>query len=157
MTAKLTGAACRAARGILKWSVRDLAREASISPTTVNLLEADRPYRDATAEKITQAFVEHDVEITNGAGTGARLRLGRLELHTALEEIVLALVRSERPAPAAAEVCRLIKADARVTRDLLSDHLRRDIAELDGGRPPGTYGQAAQRLIPLLSAAARPT
>lgn len=77
MTAKLTGAACRAARAILKWSVRDLAREAGISPTTVNLLEADRPYRAATAAKIVEALARHQVEITNGEGTGARLRFGR--------------------------------------------------------------------------------
>jgi len=74
MPARLTGAACRAARGILKWSVRDLAREAGVSPTTVNMLEADRPYREGTAEKITAAFERHRVEITNGDGTGARLR-----------------------------------------------------------------------------------
>ncbi len=71
--AKLTGAACRAARAILKWSTRDLAKAASVSPATVNLLESDRPYREGTAEKIVRAFAEHDVEITNGEGTGARL------------------------------------------------------------------------------------
>lgn len=76
---KLTGAACRAARGILKWTVRDLAREAGISPTTVNLLEGDRPFRSGTADKVIRAFSDHDVEITNGEGTGARLRLGHAE------------------------------------------------------------------------------
>ena len=74
---KLTGAACRAARAILKWSVRDLAASAGISPTTVNLLEADRPYRAGTADKIVAAFAARNVEITNGDGTGARLLLPR--------------------------------------------------------------------------------
>ena len=73
MSARLTGAACRAARAILRWSVRDLAREAGVSPTTVNLLEAERPFRAATALKIVDAFQRHRVEITNGVGTGARL------------------------------------------------------------------------------------
>ncbi|HXQ14003.1 MAG TPA: helix-turn-helix transcriptional regulator [Caulobacteraceae bacterium] len=71
--ANLTAAACRAARGILKWSVRDLAREAGVSPTTVNLLEAERPYRGETAEKIVEAFEANSVEITNERGSGARL------------------------------------------------------------------------------------
>jgi DNA-binding XRE family transcriptional regulator len=71
---KLTGAACRAGRAILKWSTRDLAKAAGVSPATVNLLEADRPYRAGTAEKIIAAFAAHSVEITNGDGTGARLR-----------------------------------------------------------------------------------
>lgn len=71
--AKLTSTACRAARGILKWTVRDLAREAAVSPTTVNLLEADRPHREGTAAKFVAAFRRHGVEITNGEGTGARL------------------------------------------------------------------------------------
>lgn len=71
--AKLTSVACRAARGILKWSVRDLAQAAGVSPTTINLLEAERPYRVSTADKIVQAFLRHGVEITNGDGTGARL------------------------------------------------------------------------------------
>jgi len=75
MTSKLTGPACRAARGLLKWTVRDLAREAGVSPTTVNLLEADRPFRQATADAIVAAFDRHNVEITNGNGTGARLRV----------------------------------------------------------------------------------
>ena len=74
MTAKLTPAACRAARGILKWSVRDLAREAGVSPTTIHLLEADRPCRAATEEKVIAALARNQVEITNGDGTGAKLR-----------------------------------------------------------------------------------
>jgi DNA-binding XRE family transcriptional regulator len=57
--------------------VRDLARAAGVSPTTINLLEADRPYRVATAEKISAAFLLHSVEITNGEGTGARLRFNQ--------------------------------------------------------------------------------
>lgn len=72
--AKLTSAACRAGRALLKWSTRDLAREAEISPNTVFLVESDRPFRAETEAKIKAAFERHGVEITNGEGTGARLR-----------------------------------------------------------------------------------
>jgi transcriptional regulator with XRE-family HTH domain len=74
MAANLTGSACRAARALLKWSTRALAQIAGVSPATVNQLEADRPYRDGTAAKIIAAFARSGVEITNGAGTGARMR-----------------------------------------------------------------------------------
>jgi len=47
--------------------------KAGVSPTTVNLLEADRPYRNETAAKIVAAFARKGVEIINGDGTGARL------------------------------------------------------------------------------------
>lgn len=69
----LTPEACRAARALLKWTVRDLMREAGLSPNTVTSLEAGNPVRAETAEKIIAAFERHSVEITNGDGTGARL------------------------------------------------------------------------------------
>jgi DNA-binding Xre family transcriptional regulator len=72
---KLTPEACRAARAILKWSVRDLADEAEIAFSTVHLLEKGRPIRETTKEAIVLAFEKHNVEITNGDGTGARLKL----------------------------------------------------------------------------------
>jgi len=81
MTAKLTGAACRAGRALLKWSTRDLAREANASPATINLLEADRPYRAGTADRIVEAFNRHGVEITNGHGTGARMVFVEIRPH----------------------------------------------------------------------------
>lgn len=73
MTA-LTPEACRAARALLGWGVRDLAREAGISPNTVHLVEKGSPFRADTATKITDALGRFNVEITNGDGTGARLR-----------------------------------------------------------------------------------
>jgi hypothetical protein len=71
--AKLTPEACRAARGLLKWGVRDLGREAEISFETVVSFEGGRSLRPATEEKIVAAFAANGVEITNGDGTGARL------------------------------------------------------------------------------------
>ena len=76
LAASLTPEACRAARGILGWSMRDLAREAGIAPATVKLIESARPCRPAAVDKIVAALDRHAVEITNDEGTGARLRMG---------------------------------------------------------------------------------
>jgi transcriptional regulator with XRE-family HTH domain len=73
--AKLTGAACRAGRALLKWSMRDLVAASGISLPTILKLENDGPVADDTAAKIAAAFLERGVEITNGNATGARLRL----------------------------------------------------------------------------------
>lgn len=70
---KLTPEACRAARAILKWSVRELGSNSDVAFTTINQFENGRPMRSSTAEKIIAAFANHNVEITNGDGTGARL------------------------------------------------------------------------------------
>lgn len=74
MAAKLTGPASRAARGLLKWSIRELADASGVSTPTIVKLEADDPIGEGTAEKLRSAFAAHGVEITNGDGTGARLR-----------------------------------------------------------------------------------
>jgi DNA-binding LacI/PurR family transcriptional regulator len=49
-------------------------REAEVSPNTVTALEGGGEVRPATEAKIVAAFDRHGVEITNGGGTGARLR-----------------------------------------------------------------------------------
>lgn len=72
--AKLTGAACRAGRALLKWTMRDLARESGVSLPTLLKLENDGQVAPDTTDKVTAAFARHRVEITNGDGTGARLR-----------------------------------------------------------------------------------
>lgn len=71
--AELTPEANRAARAILKWSVRDLAEHAGIAFSTVHRFESTGSATAATMDKIKAAFAAHDVEITNGDGTGARL------------------------------------------------------------------------------------
>lgn len=71
--AKLTGAACRAGRALLKWSMRDLAAASGVSLPTLLKLENDGQVSAETAEKVTAAFESKGVEITNGDGTGARL------------------------------------------------------------------------------------
>lgn len=74
--AKLTGAACRAARALLKWSMRDLADAAGVSLPTILKLENDGAVGPDTEAKLSAAFAARGVEITNGDHTGARLRLG---------------------------------------------------------------------------------
>lgn len=71
---KLTPEANRAARAILRWSVRDLAENAGIAFSTVHLFEKSGTASETTIEKIKAAYSRHNVEITNGEGTGARLR-----------------------------------------------------------------------------------
>lgn len=72
---RLTPEACRAGRALLAWTIADLVKEAGTSPNSIVNFEGGRAaLRAATAEKIMRAFARHGVEITNGDGTGARLR-----------------------------------------------------------------------------------
>jgi transcriptional regulator with XRE-family HTH domain len=72
--ADLTPEANRAARAILRWSVRDLADRAGIAFSTVHRFETTGVATETTKEKIKAAYAAHNVEITNGDGTGARLK-----------------------------------------------------------------------------------
>lgn len=71
--ADLTPEANRAARAILRWSVRDLADRAGIAFSTVHRFETIGVATETTKDKIKAAYAAHNVEITNGDGTGARL------------------------------------------------------------------------------------
>jgi transcriptional regulator with XRE-family HTH domain len=75
--AELTPEANRAARAILKWSVRELADHAGIAFSTVHRFETTGQATETTKDKIKAAYASHDVEITNGEYTGARLRLAK--------------------------------------------------------------------------------
>lgn len=72
--AKLTGPACRAGRALLGWSMRDLKDRSGVSLPTILKLEKGGEVGEETAAKISGAFAAERVEITNGDGTGARLR-----------------------------------------------------------------------------------
>lgn len=74
--AKLTGPACRAARALLGWSMRDLREKSGVALATITAIEGGEDHRVSTADRIVQAFADHGVEITNGNGTGARLLSG---------------------------------------------------------------------------------
>jgi hypothetical protein len=54
--------------------MRDLVVASGVSLPTVLKLENGGLVSEGTAEKIRKAFDSHGVEITNGDGTGARLR-----------------------------------------------------------------------------------
>jgi transcriptional regulator with XRE-family HTH domain len=77
--ANLTPEANRAARAMLKWSVRELAKNAGIAFSTVHRFETTGSATESTKEKITSAYAAHGIEITNGDYTGVRLRLSSTE------------------------------------------------------------------------------
>jgi transcriptional regulator with XRE-family HTH domain len=75
----VTSAQCRAARGLLNWSQRDLADQAGIGIVTVRQLEAGvNVPRRATLEVVRRAFETFGVEFIDedGGGPGVRLRKG---------------------------------------------------------------------------------
>lgn len=71
--AKLTVEACRAARGLLNWSLDDLASHAGVGRASVARYELGESVRQETIDALQRAFEANGVKITNGNGTGARL------------------------------------------------------------------------------------
>ncbi len=70
----ITPEASRAARGLLKWSLKDLAEEAGVAFTTISQFENGRPAYGSTAAKIAAAFQAHGVELIHTDDrTGAML------------------------------------------------------------------------------------
>lgn len=74
--ARLTPPACRAARALLGWSMRDLKDKAGVALATVQAIEAGGDFRASTGDKIMDAFAEHGVDILNGDAPGARMKPG---------------------------------------------------------------------------------
>ena len=69
----LTPASMRAARGILKWSLRELADQAGVALTTGHQAEAGtREPHAATAAKLIAAFAAAGVEVLPPPADGAR-------------------------------------------------------------------------------------
>jgi len=65
---------CRAARGLLKWTQRDLAERARVSKDTIRHFESGRHEpNESTLTVIQLAFETHGVEFTNGDAPGVRL------------------------------------------------------------------------------------
>jgi predicted transcriptional regulator len=78
----ITPEACRAARALLGWSMRDLAANSGVSLGAVNRLEggAARPRR-GTAKRVTDTFLSHSVQIVDEATyTGAVKVFAKREL-----------------------------------------------------------------------------
>lgn len=65
----------RAARGLLGWSVEDLAHESGVGVDAIRRWEGgtQKP-RNATRDKVRQALEAHRIEFSNGDGPGVRLR-----------------------------------------------------------------------------------
>ena len=64
---RFTPEACRAARALLGWSIRDLAAAAGLSPDAiVNLERPQQTARGATYAKVCQAFAAEGVELIVG-------------------------------------------------------------------------------------------
>ncbi len=78
----ISPAQCRAARGLLDWSQRDLAREAGVGIVTVRQLEAgiNQPRR-ATLVVVRHTLEAAGIEFIedNGGGVGVRFREARRE------------------------------------------------------------------------------
>ena len=73
----LTAEQCRAARGLLDWSQKELSERAGVGIVTVRQLEAHtHEPRRATLDVIRRAFESAGVEFIdeNGGGPGVRLR-----------------------------------------------------------------------------------
>jgi transcriptional regulator with XRE-family HTH domain len=66
---------CRLGRTALGWGVRDLARNAKVSPNTVARLERGEAMEEATIAKLRAALEKGGVEFIpeNGGGPGVRL------------------------------------------------------------------------------------
>lgn len=77
MAAKLTPQAMRAARALLGLTIQEIAPQIGVSPTTLNAVEKGEAVRASTEAKILGGLERLNIEITNGDGTGARLRFPR--------------------------------------------------------------------------------
>lgn len=72
--ANLTPEACRAARALLGWTVRELGERTGIAFETISKYENGRPMRDANKAALAVVFDAAGVDILNGDAPGARLR-----------------------------------------------------------------------------------
>ena len=71
----MTPAQCRAARGLLDWTISDLARAADVSPNTVSQFErGNRHPNRHTLRAMREALEHHGVTFTNGHEPGVKLR-----------------------------------------------------------------------------------
>ena len=77
----LTPEASRAARGLLGWTLQDLAQASEVSFETLSRFENGRPMRGSTAARIVAALEAQGVELVADAErTGAVLIYARRKL-----------------------------------------------------------------------------
>lgn len=67
---------CKMARAAIGWGVRDLAKEAGVSPDTVARLERGEELKASTIEAIRSALEASGIEFIpeNGGGVGVRVK-----------------------------------------------------------------------------------
>lgn len=73
----ITGDQIRMARAALKWGVRDLAKNANITPATVTRIEAGRSSHASTLEVIRIAFENAGVEFISEDDGGVGVRFAK--------------------------------------------------------------------------------
>lgn len=59
----LTPEVCRAARGLLNWTLKDLAKAAGVGFVTISEFERGRPAYESTKAKLAAAFERKGVEL----------------------------------------------------------------------------------------------
>ena len=74
----ISGAQCRAARGLLNWTQQKLAETAAVGIVTVGQFEAEKgTQRPSTTAVIQQALEAAGIEFIRGNGGGPGVRLKR--------------------------------------------------------------------------------
>lgn len=59
---------CRTARGLLKWTVRDLAEHSGVHRKTITKIEADQTKHEPTIAAVVRTLEAAGVEFINGDG-----------------------------------------------------------------------------------------
>lgn len=77
MPLQVSSAQIRAARGLLNWTIRDLAEKAGVHRNTVTRMEADEVSHGPTIAAIVRALEDAGVEFTNGDQAGVRFARSR--------------------------------------------------------------------------------
>jgi transcriptional regulator with XRE-family HTH domain len=73
MHSKVSSAQIRAARGLLNWTIRDLAAHAGVHRNTITRLEADTVTHGPTIAAIVRALEDGGVEFLDGDQLGVRM------------------------------------------------------------------------------------
>ena len=77
MNKKVTSAQIRAARGLVNWTVRDLADRSGVHRNTITRIEADEASHGPTIAAVIRALEDAGIEFTNGGSPGVRLKTKR--------------------------------------------------------------------------------
>jgi transcriptional regulator with XRE-family HTH domain len=71
----VSSAHIRAARGLLNWTIRDLAERAGVHRNTVTRMEADKVTHGPTIAAMVRALESAGIEFLNSGRPGVRLRM----------------------------------------------------------------------------------